>query len=50
MQKYKVSVFKARNSKEFLGVNDLNEISIAEKYLRKIINRSMMNLGLNDEP
>ena len=48
MQKdYKVSVFKARNSKEFLGVNDLNQISIAEKYLRKIINRSMMESGVS---
>ena len=48
MQKdYKVSVFKARNSKEFLGINDLNQISIAEKYLRKIINRSMMESGVS---
>ena len=48
MQKdFKVSVYKTNDHKEFLGVNDLNQISIAEKYLRRIINRSMMESGVS---
>ena len=48
MQKnYKVSVFKARNSFEFMGVNTLHQVSMAEKYLRRLINRSMMESGVS---
>ena len=48
MQKnYKVSVFRARNNFEFMGVNTLHQVSLAEKYLRRMINRSMMESGVS---
>ena len=46
-KKYKVSVFKARNNLEFIGVNTLFQVSLAEKYLRRMINRSMMESGVS---
>ena len=46
-QNYKVSVFKARNNFEFMGVNTLHQVSMAEKYLRRVINRSMMESGVS---
>ena len=48
MQKnHKVSVFRARNNFEFMGVNTLYQVSMAEKYLRRMINRSMMESGVS---
>ena len=46
-KEYKVSVFKARNNLEFMGINTLYQVSLAEKYLRRIINRSMMESGVS---
>ena len=46
-KEHKVSVFKARNNIEFMGVNTLHQISLAEKYLRRLINRSMMESGVS---
>lgn len=46
-KKYKVSVFRARNNFELMGVNTLHQVSMAEKYLRRMINRSMMESGVS---
>jgi len=46
-KEYKVSVFKARNNLEFMGINTLYQVSLAEKYLRRIINQSMMESGVS---
>ncbi len=45
-QKYKVGTFTIRDTWQAMGVNDLYEISIAEKHLRAIINRNHMVNGV----
>lgn len=45
-QDYRVRAFIARNPEELMGVNTLYQVSTAENYLRHIINRNMMELGV----
>ena len=46
-KKSKVAVYKAKNKIELMGVNTLHQISLAEKILRRIINRTMMESGVS---
>jgi bifunctional UDP-N-acetylglucosamine pyrophosphorylase/glucosamine-1-phosphate N-acetyltransferase len=43
----KIGVFKEKNNIEVMGVNNLFQISKAEKYLRREINSSMMKAGVS---
>ena len=43
---YKVNTFLTRNPHEMMGVNTLYQISIAEQYLRQVINKAMMEIGV----
>ena len=43
----RIGVFKEKSSVEVMGVNNLFQISKAEKYLRGMINRSMMESGIS---
>lgn len=45
-QDYRVRAFIARNPEELMGINTLYQVSIAESYLRKMINKNMMELGV----
>lgn len=43
----KINSYNSRNSSELMGVNTLYQISLAEKYLRRVINKSMMESGVS---
>lgn len=45
-QQYKVAVLLEKNSEELRGINNLYQVSKAENYLRKIINKNMMEMGV----
>jgi len=45
-QDYRVRAFIARNPEELMGINTLYQVSRAESYLRHIINKNMMELGV----
>ena len=45
-QDYRVRAFIARNPEELMGMNTLYQVSLAESYLRKMINKNMMELGV----
>lgn len=46
-KKYKVNSFLARHPHETMGVNDLYSISIAEKYIRDMVNKRHMLEGVS---
>lgn len=46
-QEKKIGVFTIRDSWQAMGVNDLYQVSQAEKYLRDIINKDHMMNGVN---
>ena len=46
-QKYKVGSYALENSEEVMGINDLYQISLAEKYLRLEINKKLMLSGVS---
>ena len=43
---YKVNTYMTDNPHEMMGVNTLYQISIAEQYLRQVINKTMMEIGV----
>ena len=45
-QKYKVGTYEIRDQWQAMGVNDLYQVSTAEKHLREIINRRHMENGV----
>ena len=45
-QDFRVRAFIARNPEELMGMNTLYQVSLAESYLRKMINKNMMELGV----
>lgn len=45
-QDYRVRAFIARSPEELMGINTLYQVSLAESYLRKLINKNMMELGV----
>lgn len=46
-QKKKISVYKSSNNYDLMGINNLHQIAIAEKNLRRMINKSMMESGVS---
>jgi len=45
-QSHKVNTFKTDNPHEMMGVNTLYQVSFAEQYLRHLINKTMMEVGV----
>ncbi|MGA0351420.1 MAG: bifunctional UDP-N-acetylglucosamine diphosphorylase/glucosamine-1-phosphate N-acetyltransferase GlmU [Acholeplasmataceae bacterium] len=43
---FKVNTFETDNPQEMMGVNTLYQVSFAEKYLRHLINKTMMEVGV----